>query len=189
MAIEKKWPATGPYAVMATGSVDGALILSSALGLHVKQKIKLTDPFVPGELSLEIKRIIGPPLSNINQFPVILVGPTGTNIMTFSDVSMYGVDSVLYAPEQPRNTIPLQESDRAAFEEEPANAYREMIVDPYGNPATPANPVPTALFGTQITILNNLLAMQAASILPDTWLVNNEGFFVFDNEGNFIEAS
>lgn len=133
--IEKRWPARGPYSIVAPGTSDGKLVLTSALGLHVKQRIQLKDTFLP-TLALEIKRVIGP-----NK---IEVGEIGASISQRTNVSSYGVTSSVFAPEQPRNDIPLQEISRAIYEEEPAVARRVIWVDPYGDYYTIANPVPVS---------------------------------------------
>lgn len=179
MAIEKNWPATGPFNLTAPGTTTGKLQLTSTLGLKVKQRIQLKDPLLP-EMPLEIKRVVGE-----NE---IEVGRIGKSITDRVDVSIYGLASLVFAPEQPRNSIPLAEIERAIYEEEPTVARRVIEVDPYGRPYTPNNPEPAALFGTQIAITNNLLSMLAGGVSPSLYLVNNDGFFVFDNEGNFIKA-
>lgn len=192
--IEKKWPAVGPFPLVLKGTTDGRLYLKSVTGFHVKQQIKLTDAIFPGELPLQIKRVVGVLASDTSSYPHIEVGPIGENLSSRTDVSAYGLLSTVYAPEQPRPSIPLNEMDRATYNDEPAVAKRTVHVDPAGNYIGPENPSPVAMFGPQITILNNLLAMQIQSqgvsppISPSTYLVSNEGFFIFDNEGNFIKA-
>lgn len=195
MAIERKWPAAGPFFLVAPGNSKGQIVIPTATGFHVKQKIQLKsiNP-EPTVLALEIKRIIPSATDAINSTMILEVGPIGGAIGNRTDVSAFvAAESFVFAPEQPRPDIPLQEIERALYEEEPAMARRVLSVDPRGDYITPENPAPTSLFGTQITILNNLLAMQIQSqgtspvVTPSTYLVNNEGFFIFDNEGNFIQ--
>lgn len=196
MAVERKWPAAGPFFLVAPGTAKGELTILTTVGLHVKQKIQLRDQNpIPSGLALEIKRILAPKVSGTNSTMILEVGLPGTPISNRVDVSAFiAGSSFIFAPEQPRPDIPLQEVERAIYEEEPAVARRVISVDPLGQTYTENNPAPSALFGQQVSILNNLLAMQIQSqgvspaVTPGTYLVNNEGFFVFDNEGNFIKA-
>jgi hypothetical protein len=143
MANEKKWLATGPYSVVSSGTSDGKLTLSSALGLHVKQRIQLRDPILP-EIALEIKKVTGAPSGSTTIFPVIEVGRVGAPLLDRVDVSSYGLTSSVFAPEQNRNAIPLNEIQRQIYEEEPAVAQREVLVDSFGQHITPDNPLPVA---------------------------------------------
>jgi hypothetical protein len=192
MAIEKRWPSVGPLPLVLQGTTDGKIYLSDVTGFHVKQKIQLTDPYIPGELALQVKRVVGVLSLDFSDYPYLEVGPPDAALTARTDVSAYGVTSQVFAPEQPRPSIPLQELDRATYNDEPAVAKRTVRVDPQGNYIDANNPAATALFGTQITILNNLLTMQIQAaqsppvIEPSGMIINNEGFFIFDNEGNFI---
>jgi hypothetical protein len=187
--LEKRWPAVGPLPFALQGTTNGIIYLHTVLGLYVKQQIHLLDPTIPTTppLTVQIKRVVGFDSLDFTDFPYIEVGPLNGGIGMRTDVSAYGLLSSVFAPEQPRSSIPLQEIERAIYADEPAVARRVVEVDPEGNYFTPNNPAPTALFGQQITILNNLLNMQVAGIAPSGFIVNNEGFFVFDNEGNFIQ--
>jgi hypothetical protein len=112
------------------GTVDGKIYLPSVLNFHVKQQIQLIDTVQP-EMALQIKRIIGLDASDVDDFPHIEVGPLGESITARTNVSAYGVTSVVFAPEQSRPAIPLQELDRATYNDEPAVAKRRLIQRPF----------------------------------------------------------
>jgi hypothetical protein len=169
MAIEKKWAITGPYSVTTPGTIDGVLTLALPadrfLKLHVRQRIRLSDPVQP-MLELEIKRIVTP--------NIIEVGSVGKPITNRVDVSAYGASSSVFAPEQDRPTIPIQELDRATFEEEPGANRRTMIVDPNGDYTTISNPFPVEVSdgGHQLAINSDgsINANIVVSPLPDTYV-------------------
>ncbi len=125
MAIERKWAAIGSVAVTAPGTIDGVLTLSSTLGIKVKMRGTLAGPSLPN-LSVEIKRV--------DSASLLEVGPVGASIDKRLDVSSYGPFCTLTIPEQSRPTIPLNELQRAEYEEEPTIATRVILVDQYGDP-------------------------------------------------------
>jgi len=135
--IEKRWAAIAPISLIADGTTDGYIILSTTAGFKTKQEVILK---ATGEetLALQIKRV----LSNTQ----LLVGPRGTKLSVFSDISIYTTakNATLEAYEQPRPDIPLQEIQRAIFEEEPAVAQRTIAVDQWGQPYSDSNPLPIA---------------------------------------------
>jgi hypothetical protein len=169
MAIEKKWATTGPYSVTTPGTSDGVLTLALPvdryLKLHVKQRIRLSDPVQP-TLELEIKRVVAP--------NIIEVGAIGKPITNRSDVSSYGAASTVFSPEQDRPTIPIQELDRATFEEEPGANRRTMVVDPNGDYTTISNPFPVEVSdGSHQLAINSDGSINAnivISPLPDTYV-------------------
>lgn len=133
MAVEKRWLAVGPIALTAPGQTDGRVTVATSLGFKVKMVVRLSDTVLPA-LSLEVKRVISS--------TQLELGPIGTPITTRSDLSSYSATSSLFAQEQPRNSIPLQEIDRAIYEEEPTVAERVTLIDPYGDFYTNSNPLP-----------------------------------------------
>src|ERR1700759_5628223 len=109
MAIEKQWKAVGPLALTSRGTNEGKITVKSTLDLKVKMVAILSDTSRP-KLTLEIKRI--------NSDTELELGPLG-NIKERADLTLYSQTSKLMAFEQKRNTIPIQEIERAVYEEEP----------------------------------------------------------------------
>lgn len=130
--IEKLWSAVAPVQLTASGNSRGLVTVTSTIGFKVKMAVTISDG--SNAQLLEIKRIVGP-----NQ---MFLGEKG-DIKLRSDLSAFSPGSIIWALEQPRNSIPLQEIDRAIYEEEPAVALRTISVDPYGSPYSSSNPVPT----------------------------------------------
>ena len=135
MALEKRWAAIAPIAFTVDGTSDGIVTLSTTKRIHVKQRIYIQ---ATGNLNLflEVKRVLSK--------TQLIVGPQGTPISTTTDISTYttALGANLYALEQPRPAIPLQEIERAVFEEEPTVAIRSLLVDDLGNTFDEGNPLP-----------------------------------------------
>lgn len=135
--VEKQWPLIGPVAVTVPGTSKGELTITSTLGFKVKMIVALTDPSLPPQ-KLEIKRVPSP--------TQLILGPPG-KITDRADLTLYGATSFVVSAEQPRNSIPIQEIERATYEEEPTVAWRCMMVDPFGRYFSASNPLPVSLTG------------------------------------------
>lgn len=135
MAIEKKWEQIPPVAFSANGTVDGLVTIPSTKGFKTKQKVNLKSN-TQTQVLLEIKRVLSK--------TQLLVGPTEQKLTVVSDISGYltADSATIDAPEQPRPSIPLQEHERAVYEEEPVVAKRVFIVDDWGEPYDSDNPLP-----------------------------------------------
>lgn len=129
--IEKLWSAVAPVALTAAGNSRGLITVTSTSGFKVKMVVTLADG--PNAQVFEIKRIV-----NATQ---MFLGERG-DIKLRSDLSSFPAGSVVWALEQPRNSIPLQEIERAVYEEEPTVALRSVLVDKYGNKYDDDNPLP-----------------------------------------------
>ena len=141
--IEKHWTPIGPIPITAPGTTSGILTLQTTFELHVKMIVALTDPSLPPK-KVEIKRV--------NSHTQIEVGEPDAPIGSRSDVSMYGATSFLYFSGSKRQTIPIQEINRAVYEEEPIVAIRTIPIDPFGDYYTVENPVPVQLSDGSINI-------------------------------------
>ena len=139
--FEKRLSAIAPKAFISNGTSDGIITLASALGFSVKQKVFLASNTITG-MQFEVKKFLSP--------TQIVVGPVGTSIFTYSDVSAFLVsDSAqIYAAEQPRVMIDQKEFLRAVYAEEPIVAIRTFMVDDFGDPYNLNNPLPVALEGS-----------------------------------------
>lgn len=135
MAIEKKWESIPPISFVIDGTVDGIVTIPSTSGFKTKQEVFLA---ATGQdtIQLEVKRV--------NSSTQLVVGPKGKNLSTVTDISLYTVaaSAQIYADEQARPSIPLQEHERAVYEEEPTVAKRVFLVDELGNPFDADNPFP-----------------------------------------------
>lgn len=184
MATERKWDAVPPQFFSVNGTNLGLITLADTAGFKVKQTAYIKSQIFPN-LPVQIKRVLSP--------TQLVVGLVDNKIASWKalDISKYtlSIGAAIGAEEQNKNNIPSDDHYSAIYESDPIVGDRVISVDQYGQFFTPNNPAPVALFGTQITILNNLLAMQVGGVSPGTYLVNNEGFFIFDNEGNFIKAT
>lgn len=179
--FEKRLERVAPKPLLVNGGTDGKVTVTDTSGFKVKQQVII---FTLNNITerYEVKRI-----ENSTE---MYVGPIGSKIQDRSNLSHFTtiLASAIEAPEQPRPNIPEQEVERLTYEEEPTVARRVINVDQYGNKYTSTNRVPVDPQGQQMTIMNNLLAMQVAGISPNNFLINNDGFFIFDNAGNFIKV-
>jgi hypothetical protein len=131
--IEKLWSAVGPIALTDAGNSRGLVTVASTAGFKVKMAVTISDG-ISAQL-LEVKRVV-----NSTQ---MFLGEKG-DIKLRSDLSSFLAGSTILALEQPRNSIPLQEIERAVYEEEPSVAYRTISVDQFGNYYNDANPLPVS---------------------------------------------
>jgi hypothetical protein len=150
--FERSWPDVliGPISVS-----NHIVTLPNVNGLHTKQKITLQLGSQTEEF--EIKRILSP--------TTIKVGPRDSNLFNFSNpVGFTG--GILWASEQPRNTIAVDPIIRNVYEEEPAVAIRTVSVDRYGQFYSVDNPLPVRLSDGSINIesLNANLSVQLSHL-------------------------
>lgn len=118
--FEKSWPTVLLSPIMVA---NFAITVTSTIGLHERQIVTLLkSPLDP--LQFEIKRI----LSN-TQFQV---GPTGQGILNLSNPIQFNGGS-LEMSEQGRNPIADTYVIRAVYQEGPAVAFRNMLVDQFGS--------------------------------------------------------
>lgn len=121
--IEKLWPAVAPVQLTAAGNTRGLVTITSTSGFKVKMAVTIADG--SNTQLLEVKRVV-------NETQMFL-GEKG-DIKLRSDLSSFPAGSSVWALEQPRNSIPLQEIERAIYEEEPTVARRVIQVDELGRP-------------------------------------------------------
>jgi hypothetical protein len=148
MFIEKKRKGVSPRPLTSDGTTNGVITLADTSDLFVKQIIFLvSNTQQPREL--EIKRFI-----NRTTFKV---GPKGSNIQSYSDVSDFLVSdgAILSAPEQDRPAITEKEHERAVYAEEPIVAKRSVLVDDFGDYYNTDNRLPVDI-GTNISLEGDL---------------------------------
>lgn len=134
--VEKFWLAAGPVAFTAIGTDRGIVQVTSTAGFKVKMLVRISHPSQP-PLSLEVKRVN-------SEFEMEL-GPSPGKITDRTDLSSYPIGTTAYAAQQKRNDVPLQEINRAVYEEEPAVAIRTVEVDQWGDFYDTENPLPVKL--------------------------------------------
>lgn len=124
--LEKRLGAVPPQAFTADGTDKGLVTLADTRYFKVKQKVILIGATLPN-LNLEVKQVI--------DSTKLLVGPINEDIKDYSDISAYttALTSFIYANEQKRPSVPLEEFWRAVYDEEPTVALRNILVDKFGN--------------------------------------------------------
>lgn len=125
--FEKRWAVVPPQSFTSNGTPGGVITVMDSSLFKVKQQVNIVANTLPN-LNLEIK--------SIPNDVTIVVGPAGANIFTYSDISIYTVAlfSTIGAIEQKRSSVPIEEINRAVYEEEPAVAKRVIAVDKLGRP-------------------------------------------------------
>lgn len=144
MAIERRIKAVGPLALALNGGANGLVTVSDTKGFRVKSQVVLQGTGLPN-LTLEIKRVLSK-----TQF---YVGEKG-NILQREDISQYtlAAGSTVHQPEQDRPGVPIDQHERAVYEEEPVLAKRVILVDEYGEFYDTANPLKVQLSDGSIEI-------------------------------------
>lgn len=144
--FEKRWAAVSPQLFTSNGTPGGVITVIDSSLFKVKQQVNITANTLPN-LNLEIK--------SVPNDVTIIVGPIGANIFTYSDVSAYttALSGAISANEQKRSSVPVEEINRAVYEEEPTVALRNVLVDKHGKKIDSDNPLPTtATISGDITI-------------------------------------
>ena len=169
--LEKRFIAVPPQVFIADGGINGVITIANTRLFKVKQEVVLTGISLPILDTVEIKRI--------NSSTQMVIGPRNANINTVSNITAYttALGSAIFANEQKRPSIPIEESTRAVYEEEPTVALRVFPVDELGEPYDSTNRFPveatvnlTASKPNTHTIFNKLVATAATEvsvILPD----------------------
>jgi hypothetical protein len=123
---EKWWDEIPDQPFTADGTSEGLIIIADAIDFKVKQKVIVS---ATGQLDAQliVKRVLSA--------TTLVVGPAASNMDVFANLLAYTVvaGAKIHADAQTRPPIPEKELIRAAFAEEPANAFRTMAVDQLGN--------------------------------------------------------
>lgn len=127
--LEKRWLTAS---TSITGISDHIITVTSTKGFHTKQIVVLNNTGLPG-LTQTVKRILSP--------TQLQVGDSDTSITAFSNPTAYS-GGTLTVFEQERNKMGWEIVGRAVYQEEPAVALRNLLVDENGNPITHDNPLP-----------------------------------------------
>jgi hypothetical protein len=135
--FEKRWAAVPPQLFTSNGTLGGVITVIDSSLFKVKQQVNITANTIPN-LNLEIK--------SVPNDVTIIVGPIGANIFTYSDISVYttALSSAISAIEQKRSSVPVEEINRAVYEEEPTVAIRNILVDKNGKKYDNNNPLPVS---------------------------------------------
>lgn len=144
--FEKRWAAVPPQLFTSNGTPGGVITVIDSSLFKVKQQVNIIANTLPN-LNLEIK--------SVPNDVTIIVGPIGANIFTYSDVSAYttALSGAISANEQKRSSVPVEEINRAVYEEEPTVALRNVLVDKHGKKIDSDNPLPTtATISGDVTI-------------------------------------
>jgi hypothetical protein len=136
---ERQWPSI----ILTPITIDsfGTITVSSTIGLKVKQLCTLS--LGPNSQQYQIKKVL-----NVTQ---LLVGDPTTSIGKIVVPSAYN-GGTLSIPQQERNTIGDTPVLRAAYDEEPTVAFRNVLVDWAGQYYTVDNPLPISVSGSDIVI-------------------------------------
>lgn len=144
MATEPNFNAVPPVLLTANGTTTGILKVTDTIGFYfgmqsvLKNNASLTT-------TVYVKRVV--------DNTTLWVGPTKAGMDLNIDLSAFtlATASTIEAPEQKKQTVPMEARLLATYETDPVNAWRTKSVDPYGNPYTASNPMPVVMDG-DITI-------------------------------------
>jgi hypothetical protein len=169
MAIEKKWTAVPPQLFLFDGSSLGLIKISNTSGFKVKQKAVISATALPN-LIVQIKRVVDQNTLWVGPVPDSK-DPKTLALTARADISIYTVaaGSFIFAEEQDKNDIKLDDIDKAVYEQEPTVAIRTLGVDKNGQPYDSNNPIPVQVLNptppvttTFKTIFNQISSVPAS---------------------------
>ena len=137
MAVEKKWLSVSKV-FTGDGTNLGVIPLADTCDLYAKQIITLYSDTLTDGLVVEIKRVFR------TEIHVGLTPADGGSITSRLDVSAFTAadNARIFAPEQNRKTVKLDDIIQAIYAREPAVAARALLVDKVGDPWSDLNPMP-----------------------------------------------
>lgn len=135
MVTERRFYAVIPQLLQSNGGTYGEVLVPNSLAFKVNQVVYLRSNTLP-PLKFRVKRIDAPTRLYLGSWDKGIADRTDLSAFTIGD------SSVIYADEQERTSVPNEAIFRAIFEEEPANALRNFLVDSLGNGYTELNPFP-----------------------------------------------
>lgn len=140
MAKERQYSRIGPKAFTANGTVKGQVTLSSTRGFKVNARVLITSSTQP-PLDLKVKEVVS---KNI-----LIVAANASANTPPTDLSLYLVadGTTIEQPAQDRAIVPIDDQNRATYEQEPTLARRVINVDEFGNPFNEDNPYPVQIDG------------------------------------------
>jgi hypothetical protein len=165
VAFQKKWAAIASQPLEANSTAFGVVTVADTEGFFVGQAVWLSNNVAANNNSFQVKRV----LSSTQ----MILGPIDNNLVPsdFSNLSVYTTASVsiIGAGEQDKLVLTNADQDEGTYEREPVNARRSILVDVYGNPYGPTNPLPANFTGT-VTI--GTIAQGAPNAtLSQAWIV------------------
>jgi hypothetical protein len=127
--IEKKWPAVPPQLFTADGSPFGIITIASTLGFKVKQNVSIAA-VGQSDHNVRVIRVM-----SLTQMKVGAINPPQGKWFTGIDVSAYTVaaGAYVYANEQDKVPLKLDDIDFAVYDQEPTVAIRSVLVDQLGD--------------------------------------------------------
>ena len=134
MAIEQAWSAVAPQLFTANGTTLGVVTVGTTAGFKVKQQVVIStsgDGGLP-DLTLQCKRVVSETQLIVGPVP-ITIGQDSLTART--DISAYttSLSAYIYAEEQPKVRLKVQDIEQAVYDQEPTVAYRSVLVDEWGN--------------------------------------------------------
>lgn len=145
MALEKRWSAVAPRSLTSDGTANGILTIANSRGLRVKQILSLQSD-TEDKIKVQIQNVISDTQIEVSEVNGKITERLDVSGYTLSD------NAFISAEIQPRPPIPIQEHERAVYEEEPVVAKRVYLVDEFGNPYLTDNPFPVQLTDGSINI-------------------------------------
>lgn len=153
MAVEQKWLAVAPELFTADGSSLGVIKVLDTAGFKVKQRAVVSAVGLP-DIQVQIKRVVSSTQMIVGPLPEQLqpaFRQQGNQLLTVrTDLSAYTLlnSAYVYAEEQEKSKLKIDDIWSAVYEQEPTVAIRVVDVDKYGNFYDKDNPMPIIFDGT-----------------------------------------
>jgi hypothetical protein len=181
MALEKKLKSISATGFSKDGEENGSVYPNILEGFRTGQTV-LVKSNIHDPLRLIILKIY------TNEGRMIL-----GSIKSMKPFDMSGYERELMptieAPEQDKPFETSEQAEQNTHEREPINAKRRILVDKLGHYYDDVNRLPVDADNASVRLIANLLTMIVnPDISRDGWLVNNDNFFIYDNDGALIKA-
>ena len=156
MSVEQKWLAVAPILFTVDGTSLGIITIANTSGFKVKQRAVVSATGLPDK-QVQIKRVLSPTQMIVGPLPDQLQPANrqqGNQLLSVrTDLSLYTVaaGAYVYAEEQDKSRLTVDDLWAAVYDQEPAVAIRTTPVDQYGQYYSDDNPLPV-LFEGSITI-------------------------------------
>lgn len=153
MAVEQKWLSVAPQLFTVDGSSLGIITIANTAGFKVKQRAVISATGLPDK-PVQIKRVISPTQMIVGPEPLSLqpaFKQQGNQLLSVrTDLSLYTMASgaFVYAPEQDKARLTVDDIWAAVYDQEPTVAIRTTPVDQYGQYYTDDNPLPVLFEGS-----------------------------------------
>jgi hypothetical protein len=154
---ERRWPAQ-VFTILGSNSTTGVITVASTRFLRSNQLVKVSKA---GQETLTLK------VRSVLDDTTLLLGPQDNPYRSVEVVPAAYAGGTLQVDEQLRGSIQAEIITRATYEEEPACAVRNILVDWLGRHHDETNPLPVAPSSSVVKVPYDEIAMDYDPVTQD----------------------